>query len=335
MTKIAIITSTGNAQADSIFKGVFGSIGATGQFEVSPELKRIHLFTLLTPEALAAQKIDLSSSYVEVDIAPEHAAAMKATLTSNLSADWDKTYGATLAKLDGGLARAAVEAERASVAKAVAEMLAEYAVPLQVVSLEAVFENVSSQLNYNYDGDDDGVVNGANTSASIIAHASGNNWTPALQQSVLTELQQVSQTANADTTFVSGVLVNEITIHAEGEEQGNTVLAAVLALPEVLRDSVIHPENARILQIEWHAYHPFETNTAGANVETASTQLQAPVDFEASYQELLAFKEAHGHSDQQAVPDRSELFAWVQTHRQNQQNEISDVDVAGVQAPRG
>jgi hypothetical protein len=337
MSKIAIITSTGTAQADRIFKGVYGAVGQSGQFEVAPELKKIYLFTLLTPEALKQQGIDLSDSLAEIEIAPEHEVALKATLANNLASQWDKTYESALAGMSNG---AAVESERASVSSSVVAMLAEYAVPQQVVTLDLAFKNVAGQLDYS---DESGEINGANTSASTIASASGNNWTPALQQSVLTDLHSVSQTADAQTTFVSGVLVNEVSIHAQDEEQKNAVLAALLTLPENLIDRVINPANARILQVEWHAFHNFEAHTP--TVETAGEAavrdtatfpfpvseegraayrqtfgVNAPVSLAASYQELLAFKEAHGHSNQATVPDRSELFQWVQAQRAQRQS---------------
>lgn len=251
MKRIVFITSTGNSQADRIFIGAFGRTDENGQFEIAPELKAIHLFALLTPKALAAQGIDLSQSSVTLEVPDEMEAAVKATMVNGLRSHWLETYSESTANMGPGIAKAALEQERAMVDTSVLQMIAATNLPSHGVVLESKFTNLAGA----------GWAPLTMSAKQVVQENRGAVWAVSEQPNGLAPLMAESQNQNPNTSYASGVVASAITVYAADDAQKAAVTDMMIGLPAVLRSRVIDGSNAHLVNIEWHQWRDEDTST--------------------------------------------------------------------------
>lgn len=250
MSKLTLITSTGNAQTDKIFKGVFGAIDANGDFDVADELKGIHLFALLTPQGLKEQGIDLTSSVVELEVADADMGAVKATLLSALKDNWLQMYDA--AQVPAGIARAALNAERTSVQRAVDKALDTINVQPKTVVLEAAFSNQTSKFAcFDAEEEDDYGVLSSYVNASEIVDRAPWQIAPAVEQATLDALSDRAANSDGAMNFTSGRLVSPTVIYGDNPA---AVIDFINSLPLELTQLLSVGKDARFVDIEWHEH---------------------------------------------------------------------------------
>ena len=249
MSKISIIISTGNSQADRIFAGVFGTTSEQGVFEVAPELKEIHLFSMLTPEALAAQGIDLTDNLATIEVAEGNVPAVKATILAGLRDHWLATYDQ--ASVPAGFARAALQAERESVNMAVSKALAKLDLPTNELSLKRTFENINGNPVYgDMEFDEDDTCVGQSMSAGDVLSKPGV-W----EVMVVDGLDTSSLPSTVDTSsmnsYLSGSVLTSMTVFG-AQDQCEAVLDAIVQLPSSVRNYFPLASNARFAATDWH-----------------------------------------------------------------------------------
>jgi hypothetical protein len=274
MKNLQIITSTGNGQADKIFKGVFGEIDEQGSFQIAPELKGIHLFNLLTPEALAQQGIDLSRNLVVIGIDEKDESAIKATLMNVLRGSWLKTYDQV--DMAPGFAKAALDSERAGVDKAIQAAIDGMNLQRLDVQVEAAFVNQPSTYGDDYGDDygDEGEDSGGDRltiSAADIARQV--QWkmstTPADSATAAASIQS----SNTSNDYATGQIVGEMTIYAAGVGQASAVVAAVNQAVAALGGQHQFVKEPMITAAQWHPYTPVQAaaDASAESIETAES----------------------------------------------------------------
>lgn len=290
MSKLAFVTSTGNAQTDRIFNGAFGTIDDAGNFQVAQELKTIHLFALLTPATLEAQGIYLSQSVFEIEVADADLPGIKATMLNALRSQWLDIY-ALASGLPAGLGRAALEAERETVRKNVDDSIEALNVQPSMLKLEAPFQNYLGSPCYRGDEDEDEYEGDDVPDNAAIAHASkvvssqwavttvaaaaptvdaDGVWTPARL------LSNTCETSDTRMNYISGSVVSTVTMY--GDNPGATA-AFINGLPDVLQQKLSLSRNARFNEVEWHEYAR-DTQTLN-NAETLTLGHDAPDESDA------------------------------------------------------
>lgn len=247
MKLIHIITPTGNYQIDTIFAGVHGEVNASGQFEIAPELKAIHLFNLFNPKMLEDQGIDIMSNLAPINVNESDVPAFKATLMSSLRNRWLSAYEGL--PMVGAFARAAVLQERTMVDAAVTSFLDGLNLPQKLVNVERKFENIVTRLTFDDEGGDDGYndMTGAELGVSDVLNSNSGAWKFASAPFTGVALGQVS-TGLKDMHYATGSLVGMLNVHGH-DEQINGLLDALSQLPKGLRPAV---ENVGFAAIEWH-----------------------------------------------------------------------------------
>lgn len=261
MTKIAFILNAGRPDANLIFAGAFGAIAADGSFEVAQDLKNIHLFNLMTPQALAAEGINLAESVHEVEITDSAAPALRATMLHALKGQWLAIYDQQ--NQQPGFARAALQAERAMVAAAVEKSIADIGLPMSSVNIERMFTDAHASRKYGDEDDEaqDGDVYGEGSDVIVGVYvdavALGRNVAPgapgwavtseAVDLSVLEARAETTTVAN----YASGRLVSSMTVFGAGEEAA-AVAQALLAMPPELMNRLSILQNARVASVDWY-----------------------------------------------------------------------------------
>lgn len=256
MQTINIIISTGSTQTDKIFKGVFGEIDNAGNFQIAPELKGIHLFNLLTPEALAQQGIDLSSNVASIEIDENNASAVKATLMHVLRSSWLQTYDQVA--VPAGFAKAALDAERAGVDNAIQKAINDLNLQKLDVQVEATFANHPSRVVY---GDDDGDEYGGisdSDSLTISAPEVGrtSQWRASSQPMDSTQMPAEAEASNTVLDYASGSLVGNMAVYGSGVGEVAEVVDAVNRAITQLGGHHQFVEDAKFVTLNWHAYMP-------------------------------------------------------------------------------
>lgn len=282
MSKLAFVTSTGNAQTDRIFKGAFGTIDDAGNFQVAQELKTIHLFALLTPAALKAQGIDLSGSVFEIEVADADLPGIKATMLNALRSQWLDIY-ALASGLPAGLGRAALEAERETVRKNVDDSIEALNVQPSMLKLEASFHNHFGVPCYIGDENEDENEEDYAPNNAARAHASevvSSQWAvttvAAAASTVDTDgvwtparwLSDTCETSDTRMNYISGSVVSTVTMY--GDNPGATA-AFINELPDVLQQKLSLSRTALFNEVEWHE-HARNTQTL-TNAETQTQTL--------------------------------------------------------------
>ena len=290
MSKLAFVTSTGNAQTDRIFKGAFGTIDDAGNFQVAQELKTIHLFALLTPAALKAQGIDLSGSVFEIEVADADLPGIKATMLNALRSQWLDIY-ALASGLPAGLGRAALEAERETVRKNVDDSIEALNVQPSMLTLGASFHNHFGVPCYigdeNEDGNEDENEEDYAPDNAARAHASevvssqwvvttvaaataaptvdtDGVWTPARP------LSNTCETSDTRMNYISGSVISTVTMY--GDNPGATA-AFINELPDVLQQKLPLSRNATFNEVEWHEYARDTQTLTNAETQTQTQTL--------------------------------------------------------------
>lgn len=257
--KLAIVQSTGNHQVDKIFAGVFGQVH-DGIFHVAEELKKIHLFSLLTPEALKAQGIDLSDNVFELEVPDDAVTGVKSTLLHGLKASWMKAY--TEAPVQAGFAKAALDSEAQMVRLAVEQAIQGYdlGVPAELPIMEQSFNSARTHIRYGENDDEsddysDDVILGAYLDAKHLAtrgNLSGTAWTPAAPG--LAEFDSLPERSETDQVhdYASGVVQLDLQVFA-AEGHGSAVAACLLQLPPEILGRLDCVRSARFASCEFHA----------------------------------------------------------------------------------
>lgn len=263
MSKVTFITSTGNPRADKIFTGVFGSLNDAGQFEVAPELKGIHLLNLMTPEILAEQGIDLSSSTCTVEVPDEVEMGFKATVLNALSECWNRLYD--LENIPAGFARAAIDAEKASVSAAVNAAITSMRLVPQYLNISRSFENVVTVEGYDHDNplSFDQIADRVSINAAYLAtyHVFAEPW-----YFTGAKADAVSSSSTSIVDYASGTISSQLTVYAEPghteELNVQRVLDAVTSLPRTLLNLFDLAEKSYISNVEFHAEMRYDTPQA-------------------------------------------------------------------------
>lgn len=263
MIKIAIIKDTGNAQANAIFQGVFGAMDGT-TFKVDDSLKRIHLFQLLTPEALAAQGIDFADNIAEIQVPDSLALGMKTTLMSELKQGWLSMYATSLAGMPSGFAQAALTAERDSVARAVDAAIEATGLSCQPIQLSVFFNNIEPNV-VDVDEEGEELISGGGGS-----YLKSSELAQSLQESggwrVLEKQEQYCAsgfTNRYETTsaypYASGHLLTTLPVYANGAVDGYSfraeaeMIAQVIAdLPKEITQRMGLADRAEFSRVEFH-----------------------------------------------------------------------------------
>ena len=261
MGKIAIIQDTGNSQVNSIFKGVWGKFEG-GVFNVAPELKAIHLFNLLTPQAMAASGIELGADAIsEVEMSENAAPGLIATLAKCVADRWDKTYATALNGFgQANIASAAVAAERANVASTMQNILEGYTQsqglsPANVL-LEANFEDYPGDAIYSDgDGDGDGDVEGYSASAKAVLSSQGFQWQLAVTANTApSEVKPYIESSNLVAPMLSGKLDVQLNVYGSDQDNRMSVAEAVASLPKSLRAIFLETSEVSFKDALWHAW---------------------------------------------------------------------------------
>lgn len=248
MTQIAFVNNATHSHADRLFNGVFGTINSEGEFEVSPSLRKIYIFSILTKEVMREMRIGENLTVLEVN--DEVAPAVTALLLQALGRRWDAMYKAVDA---GGnaMVRAAKEAERLMVAEGIAKGVADLQLPSGEVQLQKLFSNVPATWS---DGEDVDEVSSNLLKAATAAAAPGQ-WSMH-QEHVETEgMSSSTSTSNTSLDYVSGRLITEVTLHGYLQHLPE-LLHVIPQLPGSIREHLPTAENAKFAAVEWHTYRP-------------------------------------------------------------------------------
>lgn len=240
MSTISIITSTGNSRTDQIFQGVFGTRNAdTGQFEVAPILRGIHLFNLL-PQAeltkMLGQGEEVNSDRLrDLEIQDEASRALQATLINAMGARWLAVYEENAQGLPAGLGRAALLAERDQVQAALAKMIETLAEPRNDGVLKVTFSNVpGTPVEDDWEEGSDDIEDHVINAGSLFGHPDKIRLSFEVGAEVDQALRSSSSSSNSPLlTHVSGTAQGKCTVFGESEVHGH-VLAAMSDLHQDL-----------------------------------------------------------------------------------------------------
>lgn len=267
MSSISFVTQTGNSQTDKIFVGIFGVNDPVKGFEVASDLKGIHLFTLLTPKALARMGVDISKSLVTIEIGDETIPALKATMLLALKDRWLSTYDARLQGENPDVGTALVVEEREQVEAAVVAAIEALNVPRADVQVQAEFKNVAPECY-----DEDYLAPPNELYATEVLRSRLGDMTVRSEKLDLSTLTTSSIKLGNAACEADGTVVTEMTLFGQ-PHQFPEVLAALGQLPAQLVEATSLCKNAHFVgQINWHAPTPVDTaavDAAGAQGDEA------------------------------------------------------------------
>ena len=251
--KIAFITETGNYQADKIFSGAYGTLNEQGVFEISSDLKGIHLFNLLTPAALAAQGVDLGGRVHIAEIDEATAPALRATMLTALKKQWLDIYDTQ--QVPAGFAAAALQSERTMVEQAVDKAVAEIGLPLNLRQIARSFTDVSTDTTFTESGDydSDDIPTGSHLSRSAMCAATVAGAAPWVLSEEVFDMAGLTPEASASSVspLASGQLVSEISV-AGAAPDAQRVLDVVMAMPGILLSRLGVVDSAKYASVEFH-----------------------------------------------------------------------------------
>lgn len=252
MSRIAIITVTGNPQVDHILAGVIGHLNSSGGFDPIEEFKQIPLISGMTPEVMNAlsQETGVTPGILEIEVADEHLAGFKATVANNLLSRWISAYDEALANIPDGFARSAVNGE---IAKVRAGCVA--AIGNQVESIQQIhkpFENVNGLPKYSdVDdlGDGDGEIVAFYLTAIEAIASTKSPWLVPAVVPAFDELYTDLVTENIALSSASGRLAQQVSIFGDSRAMVDVLNQVPLNLQKLL----VKAEPPRFFSTTWHA----------------------------------------------------------------------------------
>ena len=279
MSRIAVITYTGNSQTDSVLRGVMGHLVEDRGFVPIHEFKNIPAVTEIPSIALAG----MPGSVVELEIDDANLMAFKALMASKLQERWVKMYDQVISRLPEGIAQVALASERDKVVDGCQAVMDAFPAEAPWVVVTRLFQNVSGEVRFADDEEfDDNPLQRSDEFHLNAASVLLNQNTPWIASA--TSGEQVllyEENARIDTNEKSnatGVGVLQLAYHGTSEGLVNIMNQ----LPPELATIVYGPDKSEggsrtvccgFKEIAWHA--PVQSNVDTNDVAVINTDAAA------------------------------------------------------------